>query len=119
MAASPDATKGGHVETLSAAGQPSSCLQRTDLVENGSETVAFPQTTPALLPWPVPVVSLDAATALNALNEPVADVRSGASITYLADLAALRGGWPSAPRSCLVRDGQGIDMHGPWRSGIR
>jgi hypothetical protein len=47
-----------------------------------------PQTNPTLLPWTVPVVSLDAASALSALNEPVADVRSGASITYLADLAA-------------------------------
>ena len=96
-------TKGGHVETLSAAGQPSSCLQRTDLVENGSETVAFPQTTPALLPWPVPVVSLDVATALNALNEPVADVRSGASITYLADLRPCAGAGRARPGPACAR----------------
>ncbi|MGH8920604.1 MAG: SNF2 helicase-associated domain-containing protein, partial [Actinomycetes bacterium] len=47
-----------------------------------------PRTDPALLAWTVPVVLLDAASALTALNEPVADVRYGASIAYLADLAA-------------------------------
>src|SRR6185312_6052577 len=47
-----------------------------------------PQTHPALLPWTVPVVSLDAASALTALNEPVAEVRHGASLGYLAELAA-------------------------------
>ncbi|MGH3826925.1 MAG: SNF2 helicase-associated domain-containing protein, partial [Pseudonocardiaceae bacterium] len=47
-----------------------------------------PRTDPALLPWTVPVVSLDAPAALTALDEHVADVRHGASITYLAELAA-------------------------------
>ncbi|MGH3856735.1 MAG: ATP-dependent helicase, partial [Pseudonocardiaceae bacterium] len=36
-----------------------------------------PRTDPSLLPWTVPVVSLDAASALTALEEPVADVRYG------------------------------------------
>ncbi|HEY6421736.1 MAG TPA: DEAD/DEAH box helicase [Pseudonocardiaceae bacterium] len=47
-----------------------------------------PRNDVALLPWTVPVVSLDAASALTALDEPVADVRYGASLGYLADLAA-------------------------------
>jgi len=47
-----------------------------------------PQNPPALLPWTVPVVCIDAASALTALDEPVVDVRYGASIAYLADLAA-------------------------------
>ncbi len=47
-----------------------------------------PRTDPALLPWSIPVVFLDAAAALSALGEPVADVRYGASIAHLADVAA-------------------------------
>jgi SNF2 family DNA or RNA helicase len=46
------------------------------------------QSHPALLPWTVPVVSLDAASALTALSEPIGDVRCGTSLTYLAELAA-------------------------------
>jgi SNF2 family DNA or RNA helicase len=45
------------------------------------------RTEPALLPWTVPVVSIEAATALTALDEPAADVRYGASVGYLAELA--------------------------------
>jgi SNF2 family DNA or RNA helicase len=41
-----------------------------------------------LLAWTVPVVQLDAAAALAAIDEPVADVRYGASFGYLAELTA-------------------------------
>lgn len=41
-----------------------------------------------LLAWTVPVVELDAAAALAAIDEPVADIRYGASVAYLAELAA-------------------------------
>ena len=54
-----------------------------------------PQNPAALLPWTVPVVCLDAASALTVLNEPVADVRYGASIDYLADLATETDPWRS------------------------
>lgn len=43
---------------------------------------------PALLPWSVPVLSVPAASALAVLDEMAADVRYGASVTYLADIAA-------------------------------
>jgi SNF2 family DNA or RNA helicase len=46
------------------------------------------RTDAALLAWTVPVVALDAATALAAIDEPVADIRYGASVGYLAELAA-------------------------------
>ena len=47
----------------------------------------LPRTDPALLPWTVPMVSLDAVAALITLDGPVADVRYGASIAYFAELA--------------------------------
>ncbi|HUH69537.1 MAG TPA: DEAD/DEAH box helicase [Mycobacterium sp.] len=46
------------------------------------------RTDTTLLAWTVPVVQLDAGPALAAIDEPVADIRYGASIGYLADLAA-------------------------------
>jgi SNF2 family DNA or RNA helicase len=73
-----------------------------------------PQADPALLPWTVPVVSLDAASALTALNEPVADARYGASIAYLADLAAFARELVERGRvlPALARDGHGVDGRG-------
>jgi hypothetical protein len=47
-----------------------------------------PRTHPTLLTWTVPVVQLDAGAAFAAIDEPVADIRYGASIGYLAELAA-------------------------------
>src|SRR5271166_6088600 len=46
------------------------------------------RTDATLLAWTVPVVQLDAGAALAALDEPVADIRYGASVGYLAELAA-------------------------------
>jgi hypothetical protein len=46
------------------------------------------RTDATLLAWTVPVVQLDAAAALAAIDEPVADIRYGPSIGYLAELAA-------------------------------
>lgn len=42
---------------------------------------------PVLLPWRVPVVMVDAATALGLLLEPDTDVRRGASLEFLGALA--------------------------------
>ncbi len=69
-----------------------------------------PRTDPALLSWTVPVVSLDAASALIALCEPAADVRYGASIGYLADLAAFARELVERGRvlPTLARDGDGV-----------
>lgn len=46
------------------------------------------RTDSTLLAWSVPVVALDAGAAMAALDEPVADVRYGASVGYLAALSA-------------------------------
>ncbi|MBV9141770.1 MAG: DEAD/DEAH box helicase [Pseudonocardiales bacterium] len=66
-----------------------------------------PRTEPALLPWTVPVMCLDAPSALAALEEPVADVRYGASLTYLAELAAFARGLVTRGRvlPALAREG--------------
>jgi SNF2 family DNA or RNA helicase len=41
-----------------------------------------------LLAWTVPVMQLDAAAAFAAIDEPVTEIRYGASVGYLAELAA-------------------------------
>jgi SNF2 family DNA or RNA helicase len=46
------------------------------------------QTGPTLLPWTVPVVCMAAESALVVLDEPAEDVRYGASLAFLANLAA-------------------------------
>ncbi|MPZ96753.1 MAG: ATP-dependent helicase [Propionibacteriales bacterium] len=50
-----------------------------------------PRLDPVLLPWSVPVVAMDAASGLAVLDEPVEDIRYGASLAHLADLAAFAG----------------------------
>jgi SNF2 family DNA or RNA helicase len=47
-----------------------------------------PTRDPALLAWSVPVISCDPAAALAALDERAEEVRYGASVLYLAGLAA-------------------------------
>ncbi|MGH3845312.1 MAG: SNF2 helicase-associated domain-containing protein, partial [Pseudonocardiaceae bacterium] len=83
-----------------------------------------PQTDPALLPWTVPVVSLDAASALTALDESVADVRCGASIGYLAELAAFARELVERGRvlPALDQDGHGVNGYGAvafWRPVVQ
>ena len=46
------------------------------------------RTDATLLAWTVPVVQLDAGAALAAIDEPVENIRYGASVGYLAELAA-------------------------------
>jgi SNF2 family DNA or RNA helicase len=78
-----------------------------------------PHTKPALLPWTVPVVSLDAASALSALNEPVAAFRCGASLAYLAELAAFARELVERGRVLpdLTRDGHGAVAF--WRPVVQ
>ncbi|MGH3824509.1 MAG: SNF2 helicase-associated domain-containing protein, partial [Pseudonocardiaceae bacterium] len=78
-----------------------------------------PRTGAALLPWSVPVVSLDAASALTALNEPVADVRYGASLAYLAELAGFAHELVERGRvlPALARDGHGAVAF--WRPVVQ
>jgi SNF2 family DNA or RNA helicase len=46
------------------------------------------QSAPALLPWLVPVVTLDPASALAALARPAEEIRYGASLRFLTEVAA-------------------------------
>ena len=78
-----------------------------------------PRIQPVLLPWTVPVMCLPATSALIALDEPAADVRYGASVLYLAELAAFA--------QQLVERGRVLPAlscaeHGPvafWRPVVR
>jgi SNF2 family DNA or RNA helicase len=69
----------------------------------------------ALLPWIVPVVMLDAATALTVLSERAPGVRYGASLGYLAEVAEFASDLVSRGRvvPALVRDRAGAI--GRWR----
>jgi SNF2 family DNA or RNA helicase len=68
-----------------------------------------------LLPWRVPVVALDPAAALTALAEHVPEIRYGASVRYLAGVAAFAGELVSRGRvlPSLVRDDAGTTA--AWR----
>jgi SNF2 family DNA or RNA helicase len=74
---------------------------------------------PALLPWTVPVVRLDATAALGALGELGAGVRHGASIGYLADLASFATELVERGRllPALRRDGEQGVAH--WRAVLQ
>jgi len=76
-------------------------------------------TAPALLAWTVPVVSLDAASALVALSERAEGVRYGASLDYLGELAAF--GWELAARGRVLptfeRSGAGAVAR--WRPVVQ
>ena len=67
------------------------------------------RTRPALLPWTVPVITLNAAAALAALATPAPGVRCGASVGYLAGLATFAAELVARGRvlPCLVRDAAG------------
>jgi len=69
----------------------------------------------ALLPWTVPVVTLDAGAALTALSERASGIRYGASLGYLADVAAFAGELVSRGRvlPVLARDQAGAFAR--WR----
>ena len=69
----------------------------------------------ALLPWTVPVVTLDAAAALAALSERPPGIRYGASLGYLADVAAFAGELVARGRvlPALARDQAGAAAR--WR----
>jgi SNF2 family DNA or RNA helicase len=73
------------------------------------------RSTAALLPWTVPVVTLDAAAALAALPERSPGIRYGASLGYLADVAAFAGELVSRGRvlPALARDEAGASAR--WR----
>ena len=74
-----------------------------------------PRSEPVLLPWTVPVMSLPASSAVAALDELAADVRYGASVVYLAELAGFARELVQRGR---VLPALSCDEHGPgafWR----
>jgi SNF2 family DNA or RNA helicase len=78
-----------------------------------------PRVEPVLLPWTVPVMSLPPASALTALEEPAADVRYGASVAYLAELAGFARELVERGR---VLPALACDEHGPvafWRPVVQ
>ncbi|MCI4674720.1 DEAD/DEAH box helicase [Candidatus Mycolicibacterium alkanivorans] len=78
-----------------------------------------PRSEAVLLSWTVPVMSLPAASALTALDEPAADVRYGASVAYLADLALFARELVERGR---VLPALSCDEHGPaaiWRPVVQ
>jgi SNF2 family DNA or RNA helicase len=73
------------------------------------------RTTPALLPWEVPVVTLDAAAAVNALAGRAPGIRYGASWDYLAEIGTFAGELVTRGRvlPSLVHNSSGVFAR--WR----
>lgn len=74
-----------------------------------------PRTDASLLAWTVPVVALDATSALALIDEPATEVRYGASIGYLAELVDYARQLVERGRvlPALRRDEHGVTGH--WR----
>jgi SNF2 family DNA or RNA helicase len=77
------------------------------------------QSKPALLPWTVPVVALDALAALAALSERVPEIRYGASLDYLGELAAFAGELVTRGRVLPTLDGDEAEAIARWRPVLR
>ena len=74
---------------------------------------------PALLPWTVPVVMLYAAPALAAIPERAPGVRYGASMDYLAGLAAFATELVARGRVLPTLDHDGAGAVARWRPVIQ
>src|SRR5215471_12245920 len=70
---------------------------------------------PALLPWTVPVVMLNGPSALAAFNERAPGVRYGASMDYLAGLAAYATELVARGRVLPTLDHDGTGAVARWR----
>ena len=77
------------------------------------------QTKPALLPWTVPVVALDASAALTVLSERAAEIRYGASVDYLGELAAYASELVARGHVLPTLDGAGAGAVARWRPVLR
>src|SRR5215472_6228991 len=78
-----------------------------------------PRTAPALLPWTVPVVLLNAASALAAIPERAPGIRYGASMDYLAGLAAFGCELVARGRVLPTLDHDGAGAVARWRPVIQ
>ena len=74
-----------------------------------------PRSAPALLPWRVPVVTLDATTALEVLAEPVNGIRRGASLDFLTELARFARGLIARGRVLPTLERDEIGPSARWR----
>ena len=78
-----------------------------------------PRAGPALLPWTVPVVLLNAASALAAIPERAPDIRYGASMEYLAALAGFAAELVARGRVLPTLDHDGASAVARWRPVIQ
>src|SRR5215469_11382333 len=78
-----------------------------------------PRAEPALLPWTVPVVLLNAASALAAIPERAPGIRYGASMDYLAALAGFATELVARGRVLPTLDHDGASAVARWRPVIQ
>ena len=78
-----------------------------------------PRSEPALLPWTVPIVMLSGASALAAIPDRVPGIRYGASMDYLAGLAAFAGELVARGRVLPTLDHDGAGAVARWRPVIQ
>ena len=70
---------------------------------------------PGLLAWTVPVVVVEASSALSALAERAGDVRYGASVDYLGEIAAFAGDLVARGRVLPVLERDEVGPVAGWR----
>ncbi|WP_324162386.1 DEAD/DEAH box helicase [Amycolatopsis sp.] len=73
------------------------------------------QSKPALLPWTVPVVTLDPCSALSALEGRIGDVRYGASVDYLGEIVAFARELVARGRVLPTLERDEIGVVAEWR----
>src|SRR5215469_7267029 len=78
-----------------------------------------PRAEPALLPWTVPVVLLNAASALAAVPERAPGIRYGASMDYLTALAGFAAELVARGRVLPTLDHDGASAVARWRPVIQ
>src|SRR5690348_6334251 len=78
-----------------------------------------PRAEPALLPWTVPVVLLNAASALAAIPERTPGIRYGVSMDYLAALAGFATELVARGRVLPTLDHDGASAVARWRPVIQ
>src|SRR6516225_7839855 len=78
-----------------------------------------PRAGPALLPWTVPVVLLNAASALTVIPERAPGIRYGASMDYLAALAGFATELVARGRVLPTLDHDGASAVARWRPVIQ
>ena len=78
-----------------------------------------PRLQPTLLPWTVPVVSIDAASAFTVFDDTVKDSRSGASVAYFAELAGYARELVARGRVVPALELDGLEASARWRPALR